>query len=112
MYATGRINENISLTPSPPAPPCAFFHKKLYNNEARSKLDLPPKEFSSLPLAQDVAVRMGALDHFDLRVNADSVTGKAIAKEFGLRRLSDSEGASERLKLIMSERDSQRGVRI
>lgn len=85
-------------------------HKKS-NNKKRSELGVQDT-YSNLPVADGVTVRTGALDHFDLRVDADSVAGKAIANEFRLNRLSESHGASERLKLLTSEMDSQKGVSI
>lgn len=61
-----------------------------------------------------MGVRTGGLDHFDLRVKADSMAGQTIAEEYAgeLNRLSDSYGASKRLGLLQAELDSQKGVTI
>ncbi|CAN0353478.1 unnamed protein product [Pylaiella littoralis] len=79
-----------------------------HNNAARSRAGLPLVA-AELPVARDMAVRTGGLDHFDLWVKADSLAGQAIATEFKLNRLSGADGAAKRLELLQAELDSRRG---
>lgn len=55
-----------------------------------------------LPLVDGIAVRKGALAHFDLRIEARSSVGTALARALEIRQLTDEDGLAEhhrRLKL-------------
>eukprot|EP00752_Nemacystus_decipiens_P005676 g5137.t1 len=62
---------------------------------------------ATLPNATDVYVRLGTkVEHFDLRVRADSPAGLAIAREFRVEPLSDDAGEAKILEGLHHEYDS------
>ncbi|CAM9540468.1 unnamed protein product [Ectocarpus fasciculatus] len=63
-----------------------------------------------LPLAEGIAVRKGELDHFDLRIDANSKPGIALAKAFRIKGLSDDDGNMKRLTRLQEELSSQTSV--
>ncbi|CAN0217886.1 unnamed protein product [Scytosiphon promiscuus] len=57
----------------------------------------------------DVAVRIGVVRHFDLRVKFNCIIGKVLSDEFRVPRASDAEARTNNLTLLKKERSSQAG---
>lgn len=62
----------------------------------------------TLTTAADIFMRVGYVPHFDLRIRADSLVGRAIVYSFDVKpRLSNADGEAKILKGLRNEMASR-----
>lgn len=83
------------------------FALQLCNDETRKTCDYAGPASTHLPLAEGIALRKGALPHFDLRINACSRVGIALAGALKLPQLTNEAGEKELRRRLTLETESQ-----
>ena len=92
---------------SHPRPVCPAPHPNLtlsqvIDDNARLEAGEAPAN-TALRTADAIFVRTGVLDHFDLRVNADSDTGRAIADAFDAKPLPNAQRTAKIIEALQLE---------
>ncbi|CAN0263863.1 unnamed protein product, partial [Scytosiphon promiscuus] len=59
--------------------------------------------------AHGVALRLGIVHHFDLRVNVDCIVGSILKEIFEEPIVSEEEGRAKSLRLLQAEQSSRDG---
>ncbi|CAN0025632.1 unnamed protein product, partial [Ectocarpus sp. 13 AM-2016] len=86
--------------------PCGEYVKYRCNDSNREKFGYGPVS-RRLPLVDGIAGRKGSLAHFDLRIEACSGVGTALAGALEIRQLTDEDGLTERHRRLKLEIVSQ-----